>query len=333
MLFSGWVSLDGKTSLVYRQVHHQNQLTLTIMDQKKGMTAAIVILAVLFIAAVIWGLTQNSQRKELEGVREELEGTVQELEGLRTDLLSEVDSLQGEYTVLAEQNGELQGDLTQAQETIAQKEAAIRNIRAKSSSEVNALRAEIQELMSLKDELQTNIQGLVAENESLREAMGLMEGELTASQEEIEQLNNIRKTIEEENDRLTLENFKAAAFQVELEKGNEKVTSKARRVRTIRVSFDLTGVPDDLQGLRTLYLTINDDKGTPIAAVNPVQTKTIVNNQEMPIIAVKAKDVDIAENQRLSFVYDLEEKLDPGYYRVSIFTEIGMLGSSSIRLR
>ena len=92
-------------------------------------------------------------------------------------------------------------------------------------------------------------------------------------------------------------------------------------------------MPDELQGLRTLYLTINDDKGTPIAAANPVKARTIVNNQEMDIIAVKAKDVDIAENQRLSFVYDLEEKLDPGFYRVSIFTEIGMLGSSSIRLR
>ena len=303
------------------------------MDQKKGMIAAIVILAILFIAAGIWGLNQNSQRKELEGVRDKLEGTVEDLESLREDLLSEVDSLQGEYTMLAEQNGQLQGDIAQAQETIAQKEAAIRNIRAKSSSEINALRAEIQELMSLKDELQSNIQGLVAENDSLRQAMGVMEGELTASKEEIEQLNNIRRTIEEENSRLTLENFKASAFQVELEKGNDKVTSKARRVRTIRVSFDLTGVPDELQGLRTLYLTINDDKGTPIAAANPVKAKTIVNNQEMDIIAVKAKDVDISENQRLSFVYDLEDKLDAGFYRVSIFTEIGMLGSSSIRLR
>ncbi|NRA51285.1 MAG: hypothetical protein HRU12_19330 [Phaeodactylibacter sp.] len=303
------------------------------MDQKKGMIAAIVILAILFIAAGIWGLNQSNQRKELEGVKAELEGTVEELDGLRTDLLTEVDSLQSEYTLLAEQNGELQGDLAQAQETIAKKEAAIRNIRAKSSSEVNALRAEIQELMELKGELQSNIQELVEENAALRESMGVMENELMASKEEIEQLNTIRKTIEEENERLTLENFKASAFQVELERGNEKVTSKARRARTIRVSFDLTGVPDDLQGLRTLYLTINDDKGTPISAANPVKAKTIVNNQQMDIIAVKAKDVDIAENQRLSFVYDLEEKLDPGYYRVSIFTEIGMLGSSSIRLR
>ncbi|MBV6655899.1 MAG: hypothetical protein KI786_19155 [Mameliella sp.] len=303
------------------------------MDQKKGMIAAIVILAILFIAAGIWGLNQSNQRKELEGVKAELEGTVEELDGLRTDLLTEVDSLQSEYTLLAEQNGELQGDLAQAQETIAKKEAAIRNIRTKSSSEVNALRAEIQELMELKGELQSNIQELVEENAALRESMGVMENELMASKEEIEQLNTIRKTIEEENERLTLENFKASAFQVELERGNEKVTSKARRARTIRVSFDLTGVPDDLQGLRTLYLTINDDKGTPISAANPVKAKTIVNNQQMDIIAVKAKDVDIAENQRLSFVYDLEEKLDPGYYRVSIFTEIGMLGSSSIRLR
>lgn len=303
------------------------------MDQKKGMIAAIVILAILFLAAGIWGLMQNSERKELEGVRDKLEGTVEELEGIREDLLSEVDSLQGEYTTLAEQNGELQGDLAQAQETIAQKEAAIRNIRAKNSSEINALRAEIQELMALKDELQSNIQGLVAENDSLRQAMGIMEGELTASKEEIEQLNNIRRTIEEENERLTLENFQASAFQVDLEKRNDKVTSKARRVRTIRVSFDLTEVPEELQGLRTLYLTINDDKGTPIAATNQVKAKTVVNNQEMDIIAVKAKDLDIAENQRLSFVYDLEDKLDPGYYRVSIFTDIGLLGSSSIRLR
>lgn len=303
------------------------------MDQKKGLIAAVVVLALLLLGVGIWGFQQNNARKDLEGVRDKLEGTVEELEVLREDLIGEVDSLQGEYNMLAEQNGELQGNLAQAQEAIAKKEAAIRNIKASTSSEINSLRAEIQELIALKDELQGNIQTLVAENESLKEAMGILEADLTASKEEVEQLNNIRRTIEEENERLTLANFKATAFQVELERGNEKVTSKARRVRTIRVSFDLTNVPDNLQGLRTLYLTINDDKGTPIAAANPVNAQTVVNNQKMDIIAVKAKDVDISANQRLSFVYDLEDKLDPGYYRVSIFTEIGMLGSSSLRLR
>ena len=85
--------------------------------------------------------------------------------------------------------------------------------------------------------------------------------------------------------------------------------------------------------MRTLYLTITDDKGTPVAAANPIQAKTIVNDQKMDIIAVKAQDVDIIENQRLSFTYDLEDKLAPGYYRVAIYTDIGLLGVSSMRLR
>ncbi len=303
------------------------------MDQKKGLIAAVVVLSILLIGAVIWGFSQKNQKQEAQSENVELEGTLEELEALRDDLISEVDSLQGEYSLLAETNGELQGDLSEAQETIKAKEAAIRNIKSRNASEINSLRAEIKQLMALKDELQGNIQNLQTENDSLRTAMGVLASDLDASKEEIEQLNNIRRTIEEENDRLTLENFKASAFQVEFEKGNDKVTSKAKKVKTIRTSFDLTDVPEEFQGMRTLYLTITDDKGTPIPATNPIQAKTIVNNQEMDIIAVKAQDVDITENQRLSFVYDLEDKLAPGYYRVAIYTDIGLLGASSMRLR
>jgi DNA repair exonuclease SbcCD ATPase subunit len=302
-------------------------------NQKTGLIIAVAILAVLLIIAAIWGFNQKSQNEELQSEKVELEGTIDELEVLREDLIAEVDSLQGEYSMLAETNGELQGDLAQAQETIAQKEAAIRNIKARNSSEINSLRAEIKQLMALKDELQGNIQNIQAENDSLRTAMGVLASDLDASKEEIQQLNNIRQTIEDENDRLTLENFKASAFQVEFEKGNDKVTAKAGKVKTIRTSFDLTSVPEEFQGMRTLYLTITDDKGTPIQATNPISAKTVVNNQEMDIIAVKAKDVDITKDQRLTFTYDLEEKLDPGYYRVAIYTDIGLLGASSMRLR
>lgn len=302
-------------------------------DQKKGLIIAVAILAVLLIVAAIWGFSQKNQKQELQSEKVELEGTVEELETLREELITEVDSLQGEYSMLAETNGELQGELSQAQETIAQKEAAIRNIKARNASEINSLRAEIKQLMSLKDDLQGNIQDIQAENDSLRTAMGVLASDLDASKEEVEQLNNIRRTIEEENERLTLENFKASAFQVEFEKGNDKVTSKANKVKTVRTSFDLTGVPEEYRGTRTLYLTITDDKGNPIDAANPIKAKTVVNNKEMDIIAVKAKDVDITKDQRLSFAYDLEDKLDPGYYRVAIYTDIGLLGASSMRLR
>ncbi len=303
------------------------------MKDKQGLTILAVILGILLIGAAIWGFTQNKAKNKLEEQNTELTGTVEELEELRSDLLSEVDSLQQEYSLLAEQNEELEGSLAEAQETIAQKEAAIRNAKARSASEVNSLRAEIQQLMALKAELQSDIQAVQMENDSLRERTGVLEADLGVAREENVALAKLNQAIEEEVDRLTMANFKATAFQVELEKGNEKVTSKAKRVRTIRTSFDLTNVPPELQGPRTLYLVISDDKGVPIEAANPVKAQTVANGQPMDIIAVKAKDLDIAENQRLSFVYDLEEKLDPGYYRVAIFTDVGMLGASSLRLR
>jgi hypothetical protein len=48
---------------------------------------------------------------------------------------------------------------------------------------------------------------------------------------------------------------------------------------------------------------------------------------------VQQKDTDIVENQRLTFNYELEDKLKSGYYRVAVYTDIGLLGASSFRLQ
>ena len=303
------------------------------MKAKQGLTILAVILGILLIIAAIWGFNQNSKRKALESQNAQLTGTVEDLEELRTDLLQEVDSLQQEFSLLAEQNGQLQGSLASAQETIAKTEVALRNAKAQSSTEINGLRAEIQKLLALKTQLESNINAVQAENDSLRIVTGMLEADLGVARDENQTLANLNKSIQEEVNRLTLANFKASAFQVDLEQKNEKVTTKARRVRTIRTSFDLTNVPAEYQGLRTLYLVITDDKGTPVPATNPIKAQTVANNQKMDIIAVKAKDVDITENQRLSMVYDLEDKLSAGYYRVAIYTDIGLLGASSLRVR
>lgn len=303
------------------------------MKDKQGLIILAAILGILLIVAAIWGFKQNNARKSLESENTELTGTVEDLEELRSDLLQEVDSLQQEFSLLAEQNEQLQGSLASAQETIAKTEVALRNAKAQGSTEINSLRAEIQKLIALRSQLESNIASVQAENDSLRTVTGMLEADLGVARDENQTLANLNKSIQEEVGRLTLANFKATAFQVDLEQKNEKVTAKAKRVRTIRTNFDLTNVPPQYQGMRTLYLVITDDKGNPVPSANPIKAQTIVNNQTMDIIAVKAKDTDIVENQRLSMVYDLEDKLGAGYYRVAIYTDIGMLGASSLRLR
>ncbi|HMQ50172.1 MAG TPA: hypothetical protein PKA00_22365 [Saprospiraceae bacterium] len=303
------------------------------MNSKQVSTIIAVILALLLLICAWWAYSTNQSKNQLIKENEKITGDLQEMEDLRAQLASEVDSLQNAYSDLALENEALQGSLAEAQQTVAEKEAAVRNEKTRSNSEINNLRAEIQRLIELKTQLEGNISALQSENDSLKVVTGTLEVDLGAARAENEALSNLNRSIQDEVNRLTLSNFKASAFQVDIEQNKEKVTAKARRARKIKVSFDLTDVPAQYQGLKTLYLTIADEKGTPIKALNPIKAQTVVNNQTMDIIAVKATDVDITANQRLSFTYDLEEKLDAGYYRVAIFTDIGMLGASSVRLR
>ena len=145
-------------------------------------------------------------------------------------------------------------------------------------------------------------------------------------------LSNLNQTIQGELRRLTLANFKATAFQVEVEGRRPVATSRSGKARRVLVTFDLTGVPTEYQGIRPLYLVITNDKGVPVGG-SDIQAKSVVNGQVMDLLAVKAKDVNITANQRLSFTHDLEDRLRSGFYRVSVYTDIGLLGAASFRLQ
>lgn len=256
-----------------------------------------------------------------------------ELNVLRENLAREIDSLEQEYSILAEENESLSGSLSEAETKLASTESSLSAAKRKNASEINSLRAEIEDLISAKAQLESRINNIQMENDSLKMVAGILTEDLSLAREENQALNNLNETMNQEVKKLTLANFKASAFRVDTEQKNDKVSAKARRVREIKVSFDLTNVPSEYQGLRPLYMSISDDKGVPIQSENPINTKVVVNGQAMDLIAQKTKDVDIADNQRLNFSYELEDKLDSGVYRVAVYTDIGLLGASSFILR
>lgn len=304
------------------------------MKAKQGLIIVAVILGLLLLVSAYWGWTNNKAKNALIQDKIELSGELDELTELREDLAEEVDSLQLAYESLYEENVTLQGSLSEAESKIAAKEAAIRNERQRSASEVNNLRAEIQDLLSQKSDLESSIFNLQAENDSLKAVTELLTQDLSAARNENEELANMNRMIQDEVSRLTLANFKASAFQVTVEnKRGTKVTAKSGKARRIRVSFDLTNVPEEYQGLKTIYLTIADDRGTPVQDANPIKARVTVNGQATDIIAVAAQEENLEANQRLSFTHELEEKIDAGLYRVTAYTDVGLLGASSFRLR
>ena len=306
------------------------------MNSRQIIIILAVILGLLLILAGWWGMKVqqlNKANEQLSGEKTELREQLDGLEAVKRNLEIEVDSLEKAYLAKVVENEELQGSLASAKNEVIAKNVALKNAKKANTSELNDLKAEIQELLASKGELEKLIKDVQSENDSLKSLAGQLEKDLADSRQENEELASLNRAIQEEVGRLTLANFKASAFQIEVEQKNSKVTSKSKRARRIKVNFDLTNVPEEFQGVRPIYLAITDSKGTPINASNPVSVTINVNGQSMDLIAVEEKEVNIEGNQRLSFSHDLEEKLATGFYRAAVFTDIGFLGASSFKLR
>lgn len=301
--------------------------------KSRGLIIIAAILALLFLLAGWWGLSQKKERLVLAQENEVLNSSLNDLQVLKQDLAEEVDSLRVAYESLAEENTALEGSLAEVESRLAQRDVALRSSKNQNANQVNNLRAEIQELLATKAQLEETIYAVQAENDSLRNVTGRLEADLTQVRADNEGLNKMNNTIQDELKKLTLANFKATAFQVETERRSSKATAKSGRTRRIKVTFDLTNVPAEYQGTRPLYLVITNENGVPIASKNPLETQSVVGGQRMDLIAQEAKEVNVGDSQRLAFSHELSEKLDRGFYRASVFTDIGMLGAASFRLQ
>lgn len=305
-------------------------------SQNNGSKRTLLIVALILglgaLGAGGWGLSQQKAKASLQAENETLNQELGGLNELKEDLAQQVDSLANAYQTLAGENESLQGSLADAQSALARKDAEIKASRSNRLNEVNGLKGEIQQLLAEKANLEQVIGDLQAENEALKERTGQLERDLSTARTENTALGNLNRTMQSELKRLTLANFKASGFQVEVEARKPKATASSGKARRVKVSFDLVDVPQEYQGLRPVYMVITDDKGVPIQGSN-IQAKAVVNGASMDIIAVKEKDINITATQRLSFSHELAEKLRDGFYRVSVFTDIGMLGAASFRLQ
>lgn len=303
------------------------------MNSKNGMIAAIVILALALLGVLIWGVGKNNEVKDLKGDNTEINEALDAMTQLRDDLAREVDSLAGEYDLLASENLELSGELASSQEELSKAQSAVSRAKRNAAAEINDLRAQIEQLQSAKSGLQNSILSMQAQNDSLRLRTGILETNLAQSQNENQALNNLKTSMESEIKQLTYDNFKASAFEISPEVKRGNATAKSGRARRIAVSFDIANVPTEFQGVRPLYLVITDDTGTPIPRTDYISTSININGKPHDIMAVEMREENIGESQRISIAHELENKLKAGYYRVSVYTDVNLLGASTFRLR
>lgn len=306
----------------------------------KTNTILFILLAIALLAMGYCGWQHDNQRKatiaDLSSKNTSLGNELQDVSGIKAKLEADLAALQTKYSSLAAENEALQGSVTDAQSEIKRRRSAIYRLTQASEAkdgEIASLRSQIEGLINARTSLEKEITDLQAENAALKEQNAKLAADLATTQEEKAALARLNETMEKDISDLTLKNFKANGFTVDVLRKDGKPTRRKFFAKKVNVGFDLVNVPEKYQGVRKVYMVITDDQGATIKKTDPINASITVNGNEQNITAVSEQNVEIQESQRLSFSHDLEEKLTPGYYRASIYTDLGLLGSASFLMR
>ncbi len=311
-----------------------NQDTLQPNNQN-ARTIAVVAL-ILLALSVGTGIYFWKKAHDASLENSSLTENVHSLEATKTRIEHELDSLSMAYGSLRTENEDLRGKEASTAALIAQKDAAINQIKAKKQRELGALKKQVEELQHIKVEYETLITAVKQENEQLKEENQRLLGENQHLQKQNSdlsgQVDDFAKKLEEQIRKTQSAKFKASSFRVEVGRRNEKVTARAKKAKEITVSFDLMDVPEKYQGEQHLYLVLRDNKGIALASTNPIKTTIETPTGNMPITAQQVKAVSLGETQRLSFNYKLDDRIKGGNYTATIYCNVGLLGGSSFRL-
>jgi predicted nucleic acid-binding Zn-ribbon protein len=288
-------------------------------NNNSGLYGIIIGILLLLSGGLGYFLWQKNQTMLIEKEKQATE--VKNLNLEKERISKSLDSLSNAYAGLRTENESLTSKIASTAQMVQQKEAQIKQITIQNTTDLAALRAQVADLNKTKSEMETIINVLKAENAQLKTDKTQLAGEVSNLAEELKA--QIQKTQSAA--------FKATSFKVELLRKN-KTTGKARRARDLQVSFDLVDVPQPYQGGQTLYFVVTDEKGNPIAAVNPTKKTISTPTGPIEIISIQSKQTVLMNTQRMVFNYKLEDKLKAGNYVVAIYCDKGLLGASSFRL-
>lgn len=297
-------------------------------------TENIALLAILLLLVVgslgIWSWMRFNTLNELrqtEATQHEV--MLDSLLTVKMGLEHNLDQLQTDFADLSSDNDTLAKRLARTTNIVAEKEAAMEEMKRLNIREEKALREQVQRLQTLKDRYETIIAVLDQKNARLMEENARLRGTNDSLYMEISDLGRqleaqIRQTLSAK--------YKATGFRLEMERRNDKPTIRAKRTRELKVFFELNNVPVNYQGNQSLYMVITNDRGISIPSNNPIDATVKTEKGTMDITAQMTQLQNVIDNQRIELSYKLEDRLKKGTYLVSVYSEKGLLGVASFRL-
>lgn len=334
------------------------------MKNPKSKITTIVLSVVLGLSILTGGYF-GVKSYQLNKSNERLQSEVGLLKTVKNELIADIEDLQSDYDGLLSNNSELESTLATAILEMEDKETELKRIKAQDNSftlaeEVQRLRIMKDEYAFILNELRKQAIILTNSNSELQNQNADLIDRMADIKEKNEKLAtkvfNLRRENNSELKPLNASNrsdkanamlmsnesindhstekkqvAEAANFTFDIRKKGNKPTGSSRRARKIAVRFDVKNL-DKMSSTETLYLVIRDINGIPVQVENPI--KATVGSKKEEIIAQQMMAVNLSQHSSLKFeVMPKKKTLHEGYYRVSVYSEKGLIGSDQFHLR
>ena len=312
-------------------------------NSKTGFKVAITILA-LFLLAAVGGIYHFSNESNTHAHKTvQLKSELSELNDEKLGLEAEVSQLTTNYDTETEKNTELATKIIDAEEKIKGLKGRILKIKrelSKTKITNEEMQQRIVELDASKEELfaeitalQTNNKDLVAAKESLDVELAVVNDENTQLTAQLEDLNTKNANIQARLFTLAPAGFQATSFQIQVAGRKEKLTTKAKQARAIKVDFDLVNVPAALQKEHDIYLVVTDGEGVPVKKIASTPMDVPTANGDLKVEVAGVETIALNENQKISMAFQPTDKMDAGLYNVALWSNAGYLGAAAFSLR
>ncbi len=289
----------------------------------KNNTRAILVAALVVALLGTWGYILYDKSKNKEEITQK-ETVIATTTTQRDELQKELEDAAMRYDMLKSANSKKDSSITVKDREIDEKKNRIQSLLNKS----NATEAELGEARRLIASLNGDLEGYKNQIEILQgQKIQLIQEKAVVAGQRDKALKNydsaemvIRQKEELVNVGSTLKasNFNIVALNEKGEK--EKVTTTAKRVDKLRISFDLNENMLANSGPKEIYVLITGPDGTPIA-VQALGSGTFSTRDGVQKPFTQRLDVNYTQNKRQTVSFDWKQNSDfaTGNYKIEVY--------------
>ncbi len=288
----------------------------------KKIIIPLIIVIILLAGGAAWlFISLNKQKAANRDMQELAELDKKEMENEYQQFANQYSEMKTEIN-----NDSIIAQLTEEQNKTQRLLQELRNTKSSDAREIARLKKELATVRAVLRSYVMQIDSLNRLNQNLTAENTRIKGQYEEANRQIEGLNS---------DKASLSQKVAIAAQLDATGINltgldkrSKATKKLKKAQSLQVSFTLTKNVTAQTGMKTLYVCINTPTGSLLGGAGSFNYE----NRTLP--CSMKKSIEYGGNETNVTMYcNINEALQGGTYRVSIFADGNMIGSRSFTLQ